>query len=395
MTMAQPRAAQSGRSGVLYVWGMLLLVGCSEAPAPPAPPAAEVRVIRAEAAALTRVAEIPGRLQAVRTAEVRARVDGIVQERAYAEGTDVRANQVLFRIDPRELRAQLAAAEAALARAEATAANAEQDVKRYQGLVERQALSQQEYDAAVARSRTAAADVAATRAQVEAARLSLGYATVTAPISGRAGRAMVTEGALVNRGAGTLLTTIEQLDPIFVNFAESNTDVLQLRDAMQAGNLNGLQVHIVDGNGAVYPHAGRLNFLDFSIDQATGTTAMRAEFANPERMLLPGQFVRVRIESPVKVEGILVPQRAVTLSATGATVMVVNEKNVVEVRTVQVGQLKAGSWEIVSGIQAGERVLVDGTQKVQPGATVRVVMDSAAAVPDTAARAGSEPKAGR
>ena len=395
MTIAQPKAARPERSGVLYALGVLLLAGCSEAP-PPAPPAAEVRVIQAEAAALTRVAEIPGRLQAVRTAEVRARVDGIVQDRVYAEGTDVRADQVLFRIDPRELRAQVAAAEAALARAEATAANAEQDVKRYQGLVERQAISQQEYDAAVARSRTAAADVAATRAQVETARLSLGYATVTAPISGRAGRAMVTEGALVSRGSGTLLTTIEQLDPIYVNFAESNADVLQLREAMQAGNRSGVKVFIIDENNAVYPHVGRLNFLDFSIDQATGTTAMRAEFPNPQRTLLPGQFVRVSIELPVKTEGILVPQRAVTLNPGGATVMVVDEKNVVEVRPVKVGELKAGSWEIVSGIRAGERIIVDGTQKVQPGATVRVVMDPAVSVPDTtAARTGSEAQAGR
>jgi len=373
---------------------VLILAGCSEPP-PPAPPAPEVRVVAAESEALARVLEIPGRLQAVRTAEVRARVDGIVQERAYAEGTDVRADQVLFRIDPRELRAQLAAAEAAYARAEALAANAEQDVKRYEGLVQRQALSQQEYDAAVARLRTAKADVAATGAQVDAARLSLSYATVTAPISGRAGRAMVTEGALVNRGAGTLLTRIEQLDPIYVNFSESNGSVLQLRQAVQSGQISGLKVQIVLEDGTVYPHAGRLNFLDFSIDEATGTTALRAEFPNRERMLLPGQFVRVQIENPVRTEGILVPQRAVTVNSGGATVMVVTEGDVVEARPVTIGQLKGDAWEVLSGLDAGERIIVDGLQKVQPGAAVRVVMDTAAAAPKTAATTGSEAQAAR
>src|SRR5690606_28570530 len=199
--------------GPAAVIGALLLSACAE-PAPQPPPPPEVSVVTVEPQSISNVVQVPGRLQAVRTADVRARVDGVVERRLYREGTDVRANQPLFAIDPRPLRAQLSAAEASLARAEATAANAAQDVARYEGLVSKQAISQQEYDAAVAHLRTAQADVAQSRAQVQTARLNLGYATVSAPIAGRAGRAAVTEGALVNAGAGTLLTRIEQLDPL-------------------------------------------------------------------------------------------------------------------------------------------------------------------------------------
>jgi len=327
---------------------------------------------------IVNVIELPGRLQAVRTSEVRARVDGIVQRRLYTEGTDVVSGQALFQIDPRELNAKLNAAQAALARAEATAANAQQDVSRYKGLVAQQALSQQEYDAAVARLRTAQADVAQARAQIATARLNLSYTTVTAPISGRAGRAMVTEGALVSGAGATLLTTIEQIDPIYANFSQSSSDLLALRKRISSGAVqvttpNDVPVHLVLEDGSQYRLPGRLDFVDMSIDETTGTAALRAKFPNPQRTLLPGQFVRARIEAGVQAKGLLVPQRVVTVSPQGATVMVVNAKNIAEARPVKVGALEGGSWVIQSGLDPGERVIVDGLQKAAPGKPVKPV----------------------
>ena len=326
--------------------------------------------------------ELPGRLQAVRISEVRARVDGIVQRRLYTEGTDVRAGQPLFEIDPRELRARLGASQASLARAEATRANAAQDVARYKGLVAQQALSQQEYDAAVARLRTAEADVAQRRAELAAARLSLGYTTVTAPISGRAGRAEVTEGALVSGGAATLLTRIEQLDPIYANFSQSSSDVLALRRKIASGELQApsgrdVPVRLVLEDGTTYRMPGKLNFVDMSFDEATGTAALRAEFPNPQRTLVPGQFVRVRVQAGIQAKGLRVPQRAVTLTPTGANVMVVGAKDVVEARPVQLGALEGDSWVIQSGLNPGDRIVVDGLQKAIPGQPVKPVVASA------------------
>lgn len=359
----------------------LLLVACSRSSAPPAPPPPEVSVITVAAQPIVDMIELPGRLQATRTSEVRARVDGIVQRRLYTEGTDVRAGQPLFAIDPRELRAKLNAAEASLARAEATEANAQQDVTRYKGLVAQQALSQQEYDAAVARLRTAQADVAQAKAQISAARLDLGYTTVTAPIAGRAGRAMVTEGALVSGASATLLTTIEQIDPIYANFSQSSSDLLALRKRISSGAIqvptpNNVPVHLMLEDGSEYGLPGHLDFVAMNIDEATGTAALRALIPNPRRTLLPGQFVRGRIEAGVQAKGLLIPQRAVSISPQGATVMVVNAKDVAEVRPVKVGALQGGSWVILSGLDPGERVIVDGLQKVAPGKPVKPVVAS-------------------
>jgi membrane fusion protein (multidrug efflux system) len=385
MTVAAPiRVPLSGarRLGAAAALGAIILAGCAK-PAPPPPPPPEVRIVTVRTQPVKNLIEVPGRLQAVRTAEVRARVDGIVQRRLYDEGTDVRAGQVLFEIDPRPLRAQLRAAEASLARAEATAANATQDVKRYTGLVAQRALSQQEYDAAVARQRTAQADVAQARAQLETARLNLAYTRVTAPITGRAGRAEVTEGAMVNAASGTLLTRIEQIDPIYVNFAQSSAELLALREQISSGalKLSGLDrvpVHVVLEDGSVYSHPGRVDFLDLRIDEATGTAALRAEVPNPERVLLPGQFVRARLEAGVQANGLLIPQRAVLITPEGSSVMVVGEKNVAESRPVTIGALQGGSWQILKGLSAGDRVIVDGLQKTRAGEPVRVATDAPA-----------------
>jgi membrane fusion protein (multidrug efflux system) len=367
---------------------VLALAGCSQE-APPAPPPPEVEVITVQSQQVPNVVELPGRVQAIRTAEVRARVDGIVQRRLYEEGTDVGAGQGLFAIDPRELRASLGAVQASLARARANAANAQQDVNRYRPLLADQAISKQEYDAAVARLRSAQADVAQAQAQVESAQLSLGYTTVRAPISGRAGRAQVTEGALVSAAAGTLLTTIEQINPIYVNFSQSSSDLLALRRDLTAGRLTApslerIAVELELEDGSSYGIAGHVDFLDLAIDEATGTAALRAEFPNPGRLLLPGQFVRARVKAGVK-EGIMVPQRAVQVTPQGGTVRVVGAKNIVEPRPVRLGSLEGSNWIVLSGLKPGDKVIVNGLQKVQPGQPVRVA-GAAAAKPQPAAK---------
>lgn len=353
------------------------LAGCSSEAPPAPPPAPEVGVITVRPQNIPNIIELPGRVQAIRTAEVRARVDGIVQRRLYEEGTDVRAGQALFAIDPRELRASLNAVEATLARARAAAANAQQDVNRYQGLIAGQAISKQEYDAAVARLRSAQADVAQARAQLQGAQLSLGYTTVTAPISGRAGRAQVTEGALVSAAAGTLLTTIEQTNPVYVNFSQSSSDLLAIRRDITAGQLNlssldRVPVQLELEDGTLYGISGHIDFLDLAIDEETGTAALRAEFPNPGRLLLPGQFVRARIAAGTQADGIIVPQRAVTVSPQGGTVMVVGAKNMAEPRKVTLGAMQGGNWVIQEGLRPGDRVIVSGLQKVQPGQPVRI-----------------------
>jgi membrane fusion protein (multidrug efflux system) len=357
----------------------LVLLGSCGGNTPPAPPPPEVRVVIAKTQTVENVTEVPGRVQAIRTAQVRARVDGIVERRLYNEGSDVTAGQTLFRIDPRELRASANAVEAALTRARATAANAKQDVERYKGLVKEQAISQQEFDAAMARLRTAEADVAQTEAQLDSARLNLNYTTVIAPIAGRAGRAQVTEGALVSASQATLLTTIEQLEPVFVNFSQSSAYLLSIRREMAAGTLKvpelgKVEVTLLLEDGSPYGHPGHLDFLDLSIDQATGTAAVRAEFPNPERILLPGQFVRARIEVGVRPMSFVIPQRAVQLTPAGASVLVVGPDDMVAAAPIKLGTQQRDQWVVLEGLKDGDRIIVDGIQKAQPGARVRVAM---------------------
>ena len=363
----------------------LLLAACSSE-APPAPPPPEVNIVTVRTQAVPNVIELPGRVQAYRTSEVRARVNGIVERRLFNEGSYVRAGTPLFRIGPRELIATANAARAQLARAQATAANARQVVGRYQPLLADQAIGRQEYDAAVAAQRTAEADVQAAQANLESARLNLGYASVTAPISGRARRAEVTEGALVSASQGTLLTTIEQIDRVYVNFGQSSSDLLAIRGDMGSGKvsvpqLERVEVQLILEDGSAYPVIGHLDFLDLSIDEATGTAALRAEFPNPNSALLPGQFVRARIFAGDRADGVLIPQRAVKLAADAASVMVLDAKNVATPRPVKLGAMVAGQWAILDGLKTGDRVIVDGLQKVQPGAPVRVAPAKGKSVP--------------
>ncbi|HKX88201.1 MAG TPA: efflux RND transporter periplasmic adaptor subunit [Sphingopyxis sp.] len=368
----------------------LLLASCSSE-APPAPPPPEVNIVTVSTQAVPNVIELPGRVQAYRTSEVRARVNGIVERRLFNEGSYVRAGTPLFRIDPRELIATSNAARAQLARAQATAANARQVVGRYQPLLADQAIGKQEYDAAVAAQRTAEADVAAAQANLESARLNLGYASVTAPISGRARRAEVTEGALVSASQGTLLTTIEQIDRVYVNFGQSSSDLLATRRDLEAGKvsapqLDRVEVQLILEDGTAYPITGHLDFFDLSIDEATGTAALRAEFPNANAALLPGQFVRARIFAGNRANGMLIPQRAVKLAADNASVMVLDAKNVATPRPVKLGTMVAGQWAILDGLKPGDRVIVDGLQKVQPGQPVRIAQPKGAASPPATKR---------
>jgi len=359
------------KTGIGFMMIVLLLAACSKPAPPPEAAPVEVTVVTIAPQDAANVVVLPGRVQAVRTAEVRARVDGVVQKLLYTEGSDVKQGQKLFQIDPRDMQASLDAARAALSRAQTESANATQDLDRYKGLVGTGVVSRQQYDTAVARARSAQSDVVQSQAQVEKARLNLDYTTVTAPIAGRAGRAQVTVGALVSAAAGTLLTTIEPLDPIYVNFSQSSSEVQNARRAIAEGRLkvpelDAVGVTLLLEDGSVYPSPGHLNFLDLSIDRATGSTALRAEFPNPKRVLLPGQFVRVRIDAGEWSNSILVPQRAVTLLEDGAHVMVVGPDNVVEQRSIRVGPLYQGSWAVLGGLKeegasdaAGLEMLID------------------------------------
>ncbi|WOD11766.1 efflux RND transporter periplasmic adaptor subunit [Pseudomonas sp. NyZ704] len=359
----------------------LLLGACDSEEAGPAtgqaPPAPEVQVQVMRTEAVDNIIEVPGRVQAVRTAEIRARVDGIIQQRLYREGSDVEAGAELFAVDPREMQASLSAVKATLDRAQATEANAAQDVERYKGLVEEQAISQQEYDTAVARLRTAQADVSQAKAQLDAAQLDLDYTTISSPIAGRAGRAEVTEGALVSAANGTLLTTVEQFDPVYVNFSQSSSELLSIRSQLASGELtrpeNGdVAVTLTLENGSEFDQVGKMNFYAMTIDQATGTVALRAEFPNPDRLLLPGQFVNARIQAGTREEGMILPQRAVQMTEQGPTVRLVNAEDVVTVRPVEVGEQRDGKWIITSGLEPGDRVIISGLQKARPDQKVRV-----------------------
>lgn len=359
--------------------------GCSNEPAGAnaaagaAPPPAPVGVVTVAQAPITVSSELPGRLDATRIAEVRARVAGVVLERAFREGSDVRAGQLLFRIDPAPLRAALAAAEANLQRAEAQLGIARVQVDRYGPLVEANAVSRQEYDNAVAALKLAQADVAAQRAARERARLDLGYATVTAPISGRIGRALVTEGALVGQGEPTPMATIQQLDPIYADFTQPVAELERLRRAFESGELaradrDTARVALVLDDGTEYPQAGRLLFSDVTVDRSSGQVTLRAQFPNPQRRLLPGMYVRVRLEQGVDERAIRIPQQAVQRSADGSsTVWVVGADNKPEQRPVKTGAAVGDEWIVRDGLKVGDTVIVEGFQKLQPGAPVQPV----------------------
>lgn len=337
-------------------------------------PQVAVVTVHAKTVPLTRV--LVGRLAATRIAQVRARVAGVILKRVYTEGTDVKAGQVLFQIDPAPLQAALHAQEAALAKAKADAANAALISKRYRGLAARHLISSQEVDTAAANQRTTAAAVKQAEANVEKARLDLSYATVTAPISGRAGRAQVTEGALVGQGEATELTTVEQIDPIYVNFSQSVTDLQQLQQAsgQAAGGSQAkdAKVEVMLADGSPYPHSGSLDFSDLAVDPSTGTVSLRAVVPNPERQLLPGMFVKLRLTMGRLDHAYLIPQAAVMRDNAGAYVYTVGKDGKVAEQRIKTHGMTRSNW-IVTGKLDGDQVIVEGLQKVRPGAPAKAV----------------------
>lgn len=368
----------------------LALVACGKkeaaAPAGGPPgggmPPPEVGVVVAKAGEIGLVTELPGRLEASRVAEVRARAAGILLKRVFREGSDVKAGQPLFRIDPAPYEATLRSAEASLARAEANAAQAKALAERYKPLVEANAVSKQDYANAVASQKAAEADVQASRASVTTARISVGYATVTAPISGRIGRALVTEGALVGQGEATPLATIQQIDPLYVNFTQSATEVMRMRRAMAQGQLqrasgpDAAEVRVVLEDGTEFAQRGRLLFSDLTVDPTTGQITLRAEVPNPKGELLPGMYVRVKTEQAQVDKAISVPQQAVTRTEQGDTVTIVGADGKLSKRNVKITAGQNNRWIVTDGLKEGEQVMVDGFQKLQmlpPNTPVKAV----------------------
>jgi membrane fusion protein (multidrug efflux system) len=347
------------------------------------PPEVTIETITPRRVAVTN--ELPGRIEAVRVAQVRARVAGILLKRVFEEGADVKAGDTLFLIDPAPFEANLLSAQANLAKAQATESQARAIAERYKALLEVEGVSRQDYDNAAAAALEAAAEVEASKAAVTNATLSLGYATVTAPISGRIGRALVTEGALVGQNETTPLATIQQLDPVYFDFTQSSTDVLRLRRAVEAGSVKSFapgtaQVTLLLEDGSTYQQPGKLLFSDISVDPNTGMLSLRAEFPNPDRLLLPGMFARGRVEQAVNEEAITAPMRAVSRGAGGAaTALVVGEGNKVESRDLKLGNAVGDRWIVTEGLKAGDRIVVEGLQKTRPGGVVRPVMVGQAA----------------
>jgi membrane fusion protein (multidrug efflux system) len=345
-------------------------------------PPVQVGVVVATPGDVGLVTELPGRVEAVRTAQIRARAAGILQQRLFREGSDVKAGQPLFKIDAAPYAAALESARATLARAEANLAQTTAQLERFRPLVTANAISKQDFVNAEAAQKQAQADVMAGKAAVRTAEINLGYTTVTAPISGRIGRALVTEGALVGQGEATQLALVQQISSVYVNFTQSSTDALNLRRAMDAGQFkraagaDAASVRLVLADGSEYPQPGKLLFSDLTVDPTTGQVTLRAELPNPKGELLPGMYVRVRVEQAQASNAITLPQQAVTRTQQGDTVNVVGEDGKVSPRTVKVTTAQNNRWLVQEGLQAGEQVMVDGFQKLQmmpPGTPVKAV----------------------
>lgn len=336
--------------------------------------APEVEVVAVEAADIPAEVELPGRVEAYRIAEVRARVSGIVSKRLYQEGQTVKAGTPLFALNPEQLQASKLEADAELARTEANLVNANDKLQRYQALVGDQSVSQRDYRAAQAEAQLAKAEVAAAQAKLNRAKLDLGYANVIAPIDGVARRALVTEGALVGKDEATHLTTVEQVNPVYVNFAQSSSEVFALRKALRDGQLKGndgqFKIELLLPDGSLYPSAGKLSFSDVSVNQTTDSVVMRAIFENPQQELMPGAYVRLKIRQATNPNALLVPRDALIRDQFSARVWVVNAKNELESREVQTGSVVDKQWVIEQGLKAGERVVVTNAATQTAGTKV-------------------------
>lgn len=373
------------RARSLSVWltlagALLALAACDEPQAEQAssaPP--QVSVITLQPSPRPYVRELPGRIAPTRAAEVRARVAGIVLERTFQQGADVKADDVLYRIDPVRFEVELRAAEAALAKAQAVFDQAEQHAKRIEKLASSQTATQAQREVAIATLRQAEADVAARKADVARAKLDLDYTTVRSPISGRIGPALVTEGALVGQGEATHLATVQQLDPVYADFTQSASELQQLRRDLESGALeqvapDAAKVQLVLDDGTLYPHPGKLLFSGASVDPSTGQVTLRGEFPNPKRELLPGMYVRVQIVQGTDSDALAVPQQAVQRNDAGdGEVFIVRADNRVVLKPVRAGRLVDEEWVVIEGAQPGDRIVVEGFQKFEPGDVVNPV----------------------
>jgi len=367
---------------VAGIAGGLLLSGCGKtqpagATLPPPPPEVGVVVIQPQRVALT--TELAGRTAAYLVAEVRPQVNGIVQKRLFTEGSDVKAGQVLYQIDPATYRATHASARAALSKAEAVLVSARLKSERYRELVKINAVSQQDHDDAHAALKQAEADVESAKAALESARINLAYTKVTAPISGRIGRSLITTGALMTANQATSLATIQQLSPVYVDITQSSADLLRLKRALASGELKGggqgqARVKLLLEDGTSYPQEGVLKFSDVTVDQSTGSVTLRSVFPNPKQLLLPGMYVRAIIEEGISEQAILAPQRGVSRNPAGnATALVVGADGKVESRILKISRTIGDSWLVNEGLKTGDRLIVEGTQKAKVGSNVKVV----------------------
>ncbi|EBK3237018.1 multidrug efflux RND transporter periplasmic adaptor subunit AcrA [Salmonella enterica] len=363
---------------VLMLSGSLALTGCDDKQDQQGgQQMPEVGVVTLKTEPLQITTELPGRTVAYRIAEVRPQVSGIILKRNFVEGSDIEAGVSLYQIDPATYQATYDSAKGDLAKAQAAANIAELTVKRYQKLLGTQYISKQEYDQALADAQQANAAVVAAKAAVETARINLAYTKVTSPISGRIGKSSVTEGALIQNGQASALATVQQLDPIYVDVTQSSNDFLRLKQELANGSLkqeNGkAKVDLVTSDGIKFPQSGTLEFSDVTVDQTTGSITLRAIFPNPDHTLLPGMFVRARLQEGTKPAALLVPQQGVTRTPRGdATVLVVGADNKVEIRQIVASQAIGDKWLVTDGLKAGDRVVVSGLQKVRPGAQVKV-----------------------
>lgn len=374
--MSYPRALTRA---VLCMLLSLTLLACEEGGkgAPGSSGPREVVIIKLEPRREVYTTALAGRIASFQVAEVRPQVGGILQQRLFTEGADVKAGQALYQIDPATYEAALDSAQAALMKAEANVTPARLKAERFRELLAIKAVSKQEYDDAQAAFKQAEADVAVNRAAVKTARINLEYTKVRSPISGRIGKSAFTPGALVTANQAQALTSVRQLDPVYVDITQSSQDLLRLRAQFTNGELRSAAeeapVRLKLENGAMYPHEGRLQFTDVSVDESTGMVSLRALFPNPEHILLPGMYVRAVIAEGVDENALLVPQRALRRDPKGqASVLLVDGVGKVDVRLVDVGRTVGDSWQVLSGLKPGDRVIVEGGQNVRPGMSVKI-----------------------
>jgi membrane fusion protein (multidrug efflux system) len=369
----------------------VLLAACGPKQSAPPQQTPEVGVVTVQPTTVPVITELPGRTSAFLVAQVRARVDGIVLRREFTEGTQVKAGQRLYKIDPAPYIATLNNAKATLAKAQANLVSTTAQANRYKVLVAANAVSKQDYDNAVAAQGQAAADVAAGKAAVDTAQINLGYTDVTSPVTGKIGVSQVTPGAFVQQSAATLMATVQQLDPVYVDLTQSSLDGLKLRRDVQEGRLKttgpgAAQVSLILEDGRVYPEKGKLQFTDVTVDQSTGSVTVRAIFKNADNVLLPGMFVRAKIEEGVNQNALVVPQVGITHDQKGQpTTLVVGADNKVELRQIVTTGTFGSNWVVASGLQPGDRVIVQGTDKARPGQQVKPVAAQLPTASDAAA----------